>query len=77
MRLFVTVLPAQIDGPSPFEILTPTVALVETLATDVARRLGAAGNARLDRYGSIADQWVRPFGGAATDELDVGSQDGR
>lgn len=56
------VLPAQVDGPSPFESLTPTVALVETLATDVARRLGAAGNARLDRYGSIADQWVRPFG---------------
>jgi DNA-binding MurR/RpiR family transcriptional regulator len=56
------VLPAQLDGPSPFESLTPTVAVVETLATDVARRLGAAGNARLDRYGSIADQWVRPYG---------------
>jgi DNA-binding MurR/RpiR family transcriptional regulator len=56
------VLPAQVDGPSPFESLTPTVALVETLATDVARRLGVAGMARLDRYGSIADQWVRPFG---------------
>lgn len=59
------VLPAQIDGPSPFEILTPTVALVETLATDVARRLGAAGTKRLDGYGSIADQWVRPYGGTA------------
>jgi DNA-binding MurR/RpiR family transcriptional regulator len=56
------VLPAQIDGPSPFESMTPTVALVETLATDVARRLGAGGTARLDRYGSIADQWVRPYG---------------
>jgi DNA-binding MurR/RpiR family transcriptional regulator len=56
------VLPAQVDGPSPFEILTPTVAVVETLTTDVARRLGAAGNARLDRYGTIADQWVRPYG---------------
>ncbi|HEX3929358.1 MAG TPA: MurR/RpiR family transcriptional regulator [Nocardioides sp.] len=61
------VLPAQVDGPSPFESLTPTVAVVETLATDVARRLGAAGNARLDRYGSIADQWVRPFGGSGPD----------
>jgi DNA-binding MurR/RpiR family transcriptional regulator len=57
------VLPAQVDGPAPFESLTPTVALVETLATDVARRLGSAGDARLDRYGSIADQWVRPYGG--------------
>jgi DNA-binding MurR/RpiR family transcriptional regulator len=56
------VLPAQVDGPSPFESLTPTVALVETLATEVARRLGAAGNTRLDRFGSIADQWVRPYG---------------
>jgi DNA-binding MurR/RpiR family transcriptional regulator len=56
------VLPAQVDGPSPFESLTPTVALVETLATGVAHRLGAAGNARLDSYGSIADQWVRPYG---------------
>ena len=55
------VLPAQVDGPSPFESLTPTVALVETLVTGVARQLGAAGTARLGRYGSIADQWVRPF----------------
>jgi DNA-binding MurR/RpiR family transcriptional regulator len=55
------VLPAQVDGPSPFESLAPTVALVETLVTEIARRLGAAGTARLDRYGSIADPWVRPF----------------
>src|SRR4051812_26244259 len=59
------VLPAQVDGPSPFESLTPTVALVETLVTGVARRLGAVGTARLDRYGSIADPWVRPFVGTA------------
>lgn len=55
------VLPAQVDGPSPFESLTPTVALVETLATGVARELGAEGTERLGLYGSIADQWVRPF----------------
>jgi DNA-binding MurR/RpiR family transcriptional regulator len=64
------VLPAQIDGPSPFEILTPTVALVETLATDVARRLGAAGTARLDDYDAIADPWVRAFGGAPDSDRD-------
>ena len=58
------VLPAQVDGPSPFESLAPTVALVETLVTEVARRLGAAGTDRLGRYVSIADQWVRPFAGA-------------
>jgi DNA-binding MurR/RpiR family transcriptional regulator len=57
------VLPAQVDGPSPFENLTPTLALVETLTTAVARRLGADGDARLDRFGAIADHWVRPYGG--------------
>lgn len=56
------VLPAQVNGPSPFESLTPTLALVETLATAVARRLGAAGDARLHAYESVADQWVRPIG---------------
>jgi DNA-binding MurR/RpiR family transcriptional regulator len=65
------VLPAQVDGPSPFEILTPTVALVETLVTGATRRLGATGTARLDRYGSIADQWVRPFTGAVEPSVDV------
>ena len=59
------VLPAQVDGPSPFESLdahrgargdprdrrrTPTRVTPAT--------------ARLGRYGSIADQWVRPFAGA-------------
>jgi DNA-binding MurR/RpiR family transcriptional regulator len=61
------VLPAQIDGPAPFENMTPTVALVETLATDVAHRLAAAGDARLDRYGSIANRWVRTYGAAPDD----------
>ena len=63
------VLPAQVDGPSPFESLAPTVALVETLVTEVARRLGAAGTDRLGRYGPIADsgsgpsrgRWSRPW----------------
>jgi DNA-binding MurR/RpiR family transcriptional regulator len=64
------VLPAQVDGPSPFESLTPTVALVETLVTEVARRLGAAGTARLDRFESIADQWVRPFVGTLDPAVD-------
>jgi DNA-binding MurR/RpiR family transcriptional regulator len=56
------VLPARLDGPSPFESMTATVALAEILATDVARRLGSDGDARLDGYGSIADRWVRPYG---------------
>jgi hypothetical protein len=64
------VLPARLDGPSPFESMTATVALVEVLATDVARRLGSDGDARLDGYGLIADQWVRPYG--ATTQADRG-----
>lgn len=61
------VLPAQVDGPLPFESLTPTLALVETLITAVARRLGVGGDARLDRFGTIADHWVRPFDGGRSE----------
>jgi DNA-binding MurR/RpiR family transcriptional regulator len=64
-------LPAQVIGPSPFEILTPTLALVETLMTSVANALGEAGQRRFESFGAIADRWVRPWpvaksGGADT-----------
>lgn len=55
------VLPAQVVGPSPFESLTPTVALVETLVTAVAQGLGEVGDQRFNRFGGIADHWVRPW----------------
>ncbi len=54
-------LPAQVIGPSPFEILTPTLALVETLMTSVANALGEAGQRRFETFGAIADRWVRPW----------------
>ncbi|MGH3470985.1 MAG: MurR/RpiR family transcriptional regulator [Nocardioidaceae bacterium] len=54
-------LPAQVIGPSPFEILTPTWALVETLMTSVANALGEAGQKRFEEFGAIADRWVRPW----------------
>jgi hypothetical protein len=38
--------------------------------TGVAHRLGAAGTAHLDRYGSIAEQWVRPMGAAVEQSND-------
>ena len=63
------VLPAQVDGPLPFESLTPTLALVETLVTAVAQRLGDGGDARFDRFGAIADHWVRPW--PSYDDLDA------
>lgn len=55
------VLPAHVVGPSPFESLTATVALVETLVTAVAQRLGEVGNRRFSHFGGIADHWVRPW----------------
>lgn len=54
-------LPAQVIGPSPFETLTPTLALVETLMTSVANALGEAGQRRFEAFGAIADRWVRPW----------------
>jgi DNA-binding MurR/RpiR family transcriptional regulator len=55
------VLPAQVMGPSPFESLTPTLAVVETLLTAVAERLGDAANKRFEYFGGIVDRWVRPW----------------
>jgi DNA-binding MurR/RpiR family transcriptional regulator len=54
-------LPAQVIGPGPFETLTPTLALVETLMTSVANVLGEAGQRRFESFGAIADRWVRPW----------------
>jgi DNA-binding MurR/RpiR family transcriptional regulator len=53
------VLPAQVTGPSPFESLTPTLAVVETLITAVAGTLGEDGSRRLERYGAMAELWAR------------------
>lgn len=61
------VLPAQVVGPSPFESLTPTLAVAETLMTSVAATLGRAGRRRFEHFGGIADRWVRawPVDGAS------------
>jgi DNA-binding MurR/RpiR family transcriptional regulator len=53
------VLPAQVTGPSPFESLTPTLAVVETLITAVADALGEQGRRRLERYGGMAELWAK------------------
>ncbi|HEY7042137.1 MAG TPA: MurR/RpiR family transcriptional regulator, partial [Nocardioidaceae bacterium] len=55
------VLPAHVVGPSPFESLTPTLALVETLVTAVAQGMGELGDRRFSHFGGIADHWVRPW----------------
>jgi DNA-binding MurR/RpiR family transcriptional regulator len=53
------VLPAQVAGPSPFESLTPTLAVVETLITAVADALGEHGHRRLERFGRISEIWAQ------------------
>jgi DNA-binding MurR/RpiR family transcriptional regulator len=55
------VLTAQVFGPSPFESLTPALAVVETLITSVVDALGEAGRSRFERFGDIAERWVRPW----------------
>jgi DNA-binding MurR/RpiR family transcriptional regulator len=53
------ILPAQEAGPSPFPSLAPTVAVTETLITAVAGALGDVGRAHFERFGDIADHWIR------------------
>jgi DNA-binding MurR/RpiR family transcriptional regulator len=53
-------LPAQVvAGSSPFPSLAPTVAVAETLITAVAGTLGDAARKHFERYGGIADHWIR------------------
>jgi DNA-binding MurR/RpiR family transcriptional regulator len=55
------VLTAQVAGPSPFASLTPALAVVETLIASVVDALGEPGRARFERFGGIAERWVRPW----------------
>lgn len=54
-------LPAQVASSSPFENLTPTVAVVETLVTAIAENLGDKARERFEQFGGIADRWIRPW----------------
>ena len=54
-------LPAEVDGPSPFESFTPTIAVVETLLTATADALGEQARAHFERFGGIADRWIRAW----------------
>ena len=57
------ILPAQVTGPGPFESLVPTLAVVETLVTAVAKELGRDGDERFERFGRIVDLWLAPSSG--------------
>jgi DNA-binding MurR/RpiR family transcriptional regulator len=52
-------LPAQVAAASPFPSLAATVAVVETLLTAVAGALGEDARAHFERFGDIADRWIR------------------
>jgi len=62
------ILLAQEAGPSPFPSLAPTVAVTETLITAVAGALGEAGRAHFERFGGIADRWIRFWPGSQLSE---------
>lgn len=49
------VLPAQVQAPSPFDSLTPALALVETLVAAVVELTGEPGRARVAEYDQLAD----------------------
>jgi len=70
-------LPAEIDGPSPFESFTPTIAVVETLLTATADALGDQARAHFERFGGIADRWIRawPSADAGAEDPDEPSND--
>lgn len=55
------VLTAQVSGPSPFESLTPALAVVETLVAAVVDELGDVGRTRFEVFGEVAERWVRPW----------------
>ena len=62
------ILLSQEAGPSPFPSLAPTVAVTETLITAVAGALGEAGRAHFERFGGIADRWIRFWPGPQLSE---------
>lgn len=61
-------LPVQVSRTSPFENLTPTVAVVETLVAAIADDLGDQARERFERFGRVVDRWIRPWPG--TDDGD-------
>lgn len=64
------VLTAQVCGPSPFESLTPALAVTETLVASVVDALGEPGRTRFEQFGEIAERWVRPWPDGAGEEAD-------
>jgi DNA-binding MurR/RpiR family transcriptional regulator len=50
------VVTTSVDAPTPFDALTPAVAVVEALVADVVDRLGTGLHQRLDRWDTVDRQ---------------------
>lgn len=55
------VVSATVASPSPFETLTPTLAVVETLVVGTFETLGERGISRLTDFNMVADRWLSPW----------------
>lgn len=53
-----TVLPAYVDAPSPFDSLTPAMAVVETIIAGVTDRLGETGRQRIEAMEAMRTRTV-------------------
>ena len=49
-------LPSETEAPSPFDALTPVLALVETVVAGVLARLGPAATERMAEADRVAEQ---------------------
>ncbi|HEY1919739.1 MAG TPA: MurR/RpiR family transcriptional regulator [Streptosporangiaceae bacterium] len=54
-------LTAEVVGPGPFESLTPTISVVETLLTVITSTLGDQARSRFERFNGIADPWIKAW----------------
>jgi DNA-binding MurR/RpiR family transcriptional regulator len=63
------VLTSSIDAGSPFTVLTPALALLETLVTRVLDRIGPASVARMARLDALAEGVFVPGGGPGDERI--------
>ena len=63
-----------IDTGSPFSVMSPALAAVETVLVSVVDRLGGAPQARMERYDELSTEVVpdRAQDGASADPADAG-----
>ncbi len=52
------VLPARVEGPSPFDSLVPAMAVIESLVAAVTERLGDDGKRRLEAVEGAREKWL-------------------